>query len=146
MKVILDANVLIGYLLASDDTRTVVRVVEACFAESITLLVPPELLNELTSTVRNSTYLQQRIAPSEVTNLSNALSAIGSMPPPIDAPSQSAEPISRDRNDDCLIAQALLHGVDYIVTGDKDLLVLGQIQHVHILSPSQFWAKLANTQ
>ncbi|MBI1297549.1 putative toxin-antitoxin system toxin component, PIN family [bacterium] len=145
MKVILDANVLISYLLASDDTRTVVRVVEACFAESIPLLVPPELLNELTSTVRNSTYLQQRIYPSEVTNLSNAMSAIGITPPPIDTPLQTSEPTSRDRNDDYLIAQALLHNVGYIVTGDKDLLVLGQVQHVHILSPSQFWATLANT-
>ena len=53
MKVILDANVLISYLLAPDDTRTVVQAVEVCFSEHITLFVPPELIDELKTTLRD---------------------------------------------------------------------------------------------
>jgi predicted nucleic acid-binding protein len=48
-------------------------------------------------------------------------------------------PITRDRNDDYLLAYAQVGAADYLVTGDKDLLALrGQVPGLGIVTPAQF--------
>jgi uncharacterized protein len=143
VKVILDANVLISYLLAPGETRTVVLVVDTGFTEGVDLLVPPELIGEIEASIDRSAYLSSRISPAGVAVLIDALHAIGTVPPPMDAPQE--HPSTRDADDDYLIGQALLHGVDYLITGDKDLLVLGQVENLSILSPAQFWDSVVDT-
>lgn len=49
--------------------------------------------------------------------------------------------ITRDLKDDYLLAYAVVGEADYLVTGDKDLLVLEKIGEVAIVSPADF-AKL----
>jgi predicted nucleic acid-binding protein len=44
----------------------------------------------------------------------------------------------RDRDDDKVLAAAIAGKADLIVTGDEDLLVLGQHHGIRILSPRQF--------
>jgi uncharacterized protein len=143
VKVILDANVLISYLLAPDDTRTVVLVVDAFFTEGVELLVPPELISEIEASIGRSASLSSRISSANVAALIGALHAIGTVPPPMAAPQDY--PSTRDADDDYLIGQALLHGVAYLITGDKDLLVLGQVENLSILSPAQFRDSVAET-
>lgn len=50
--------------------------------------------------------------------------------------------VSRDPEDDMLIACALEVQADCIVTGDQDLLVLGEYQGVEILRPREFLERL----
>lgn len=45
---------------------------------------------------------------------------------------------SRDRDDDHVLATAVAGSADVIVTGDKDLLVLGQHESIAILNPRAF--------
>ncbi len=45
---------------------------------------------------------------------------------------------SRDPNDNRVLEAALAGSADYIVSGDKDLLVLVQFEHIPILSPADF--------
>ena len=47
--------------------------------------------------------------------------------------------VVRDPKDDYLIAHAVMGQADYLVTGDDDLLSLGRIDTIRILSPRQFW-------
>jgi putative PIN family toxin of toxin-antitoxin system len=47
-----------------------------------------------------------------------------------------------DPDDDKFLACALTAQADYIVTGDPDLLILGQHQEVTILKPQEFLTKL----
>jgi putative PIN family toxin of toxin-antitoxin system len=47
--------------------------------------------------------------------------------------------ISRDHDDDHILAAALYGQVDCIITGDKDLLVLKKIESIPILQPADFW-------
>jgi predicted nucleic acid-binding protein len=47
-------------------------------------------------------------------------------------------PTSRDPDDDHVLAAAVAAHADAIVSGDKDLLVLGTFQGILILSPTEF--------
>lgn len=47
--------------------------------------------------------------------------------------------ICRDKDDNNVIALAVSANADFIITGDKDLLVLKKYQSVRIVSPREFW-------
>jgi uncharacterized protein len=48
--------------------------------------------------------------------------------------------VSRDKDDDNVLAAALFVRVDCIVTGDKDLLTIEKYKKVKIISPRDFWS------
>jgi len=139
MKVILDANIYISYLLSRDQQRTIANVVETCFGQEIDLKVPQELFADLRDGVEESKYLKKHISPAELETLITVLTTSGEVLPP----SESAS-ISRDKDDDYLIVQGVLHNVDYIVTGDEDLLTLGHVEGVTMITPAQFLQRIKN--
>ena len=49
------------------------------------------------------------------------------------------ENICRDKDDDEILALAKSISADYIVTGDKDLLVLKNFEFIPIITPRDFW-------
>lgn len=53
---------------------------------------------------------------------------------------------SRDPKDDMLLALSLAGKADYLVTGDKDLLVLRKFGDTQIVTPKQFVRIYANKQ
>ncbi len=56
---------------------------------------------------------------------------------------KSATPVSRDPDDDKVIACAIAARADFIVTGDDDLLVLKQHEGIEIIRVAQALAALA---
>lgn len=46
--------------------------------------------------------------------------------------------VCRDPNDDMVLECALVCNAQYIISGDKDLLVLGSFRGVRIVSPAEF--------
>jgi putative PIN family toxin of toxin-antitoxin system len=48
--------------------------------------------------------------------------------------------VSRDVDDDNVLAAALSEKVDCIVTGDKDLLIIEKYKKIKIISPRDFWS------
>jgi putative PIN family toxin of toxin-antitoxin system len=48
----------------------------------------------------------------------------------------------RDKADLPILGAAVAARVEVLVTGDKELLELGRVEHVAILSPRQFWERL----
>ena len=53
-----------------------------------------------------------------------------------------AEKVSRDIDDDEVLACALAADCEFIVTGDKDLLVLSEYRGIRILNPTDFLAEI----
>ena len=52
---------------------------------------------------------------------------------------------SRDPKDNKFLALAVSGQADYLITGDKDLLVLKSIGAIPIVSPAEFLAKIKET-
>jgi len=48
----------------------------------------------------------------------------------------------QDQDDLPILSAAISAGADVFVTGDKELLAIGRIEKLAILSPRQFWEKL----
>ncbi len=49
------------------------------------------------------------------------------------------ENISRDKNDNQILADAVLNNISIIITGDKDLLDLKSYRGVKIIAPKDYW-------
>lgn len=136
MKVILDANIYISYLLVRHPGRIITDVVEACLANSdIKIIFPQELRAELIETVQRKPYLRTHINPEAMDSLLQSLTSIAFVPTPLG----ELLSLSRDPKDDYLLAHGLLESVDYLVTGDDDLLSLRKIDALNIVSAPSFW-------
>jgi putative PIN family toxin of toxin-antitoxin system len=55
-------------------------------------------------------------------------------------PHKLSSPVSRDPDDDKFLETAVTGQADYIVSGDKDLLDLGEYEGIKILKPAEFLA------
>jgi uncharacterized protein len=59
-------------------------------------------------------------------------------------PGPLSKPISRDPDDDWILATAVVGGCHCLITGDKDLLTLETYEGIPIFRPAAFWAFEAN--
>ena len=101
-----------------------------------TVLLPSELLDEFYRTITTKPYLVDRIDPRQALAFIGTMRDVATLLTPL---SQPAPPVVRDPNDDSLLAHALAAQADYLVTGDADLLALGnEVAPLRILSPADF--------
>jgi putative PIN family toxin of toxin-antitoxin system len=115
VKVVLDANVLVSAVLqAGPSYRIVARWLDAA---DIEVVICPALLAEVED-VLGRPRIQKRVEPELAQLYMATVRRIADVV--ADPTSVVAE--TRDPNDDYLVALAREHGVDWIVTGDKDLL------------------------
>ena len=61
-------------------------------------------------------------------------------------PSQLPGVSIQDKADLTILAAAITAGAQILVTGDKELLDLGRVENLKILSPRQFWEELKAQQ
>ena len=137
MRVVLDANVFISYLLAGrGQSGTIVLIVELALVGRYTLLLPEELLDEIIESVRTKRKLSRLINDQEAKELVRILRATAQILPP---PAPPEAPIVRDAEDDYVYLAARQANADYLVTGDKDLLALADdASPLKIVTPAQF--------
>ena len=131
---------LISYLLLPRAEGVIASIIAAASLGTFTLLLPEELLEELALVTREKPYLASRIRPEQVDTFVQALREIGEPLSPIE---EQLPPVSRDAKDDYLLAAAVISRADFLVTGDKDLLVLGEVERLKILTPTAFATLLA---
>ncbi len=135
MRVLIDTSVFISYLLNPHQESFVQLILDAIIEDRITLLVSEPLLEEIERTVKRKKYLIEAITARELERFLLLLRAISEMIPSIDSPIPT---ITRDVNDDYLIAYAVVGNADYLVSVDKDLLVLGEVGTLKIVHTREF--------
>jgi len=135
VRVLLDANILVSYLLAREASLAV-EIVEAGVAGRDDLLLPEDLVDGLASRVAGKPYLAERIAAEDVREFLGLLAAVAEVLPRIAGPLPA---VTRDPQDDYLIAHALFGRADLLVTGDRDLLTIGRVGDLRIVTPRRFW-------
>ncbi len=139
MRVLLDANILISFLLIPHKRSPIYQVVTAGLRGEFVILLPGPLLEELAKKVHEKKYLADRITPKELQEFVAMLAQLAETIPPITEPIPT---VTRDPKDDYLLAYALVGEADYLVTGDDDLLVLKQVGQVEIVTPREYVAIL----
>ena len=139
MRALVDANVFLSFLLHPRRETAASELVRAALAGRFQLLVPEGLLEEIEVIAPTKPYLADRIPSASLRALFDLLRAEGEMVPPLTRP---IPPVTRDRKDDYLIAHAIAGAADVLVSGDQDLLTLGRIDTLQILSPKDFLAML----
>lgn len=137
---LLDANIIISYLLVPVPGKIPTLIVEAGIAQIYRLLWVQEIGDELVNRIATKPYLSRRIGMAEIERLMALLARTATTVPAI--PPENIPPVSRDPKDDYLLAYAVAAGADFLVTGDDDLLTLGRQGDVEIVSPSAFALRL----
>jgi uncharacterized protein len=135
MRVLLDTNILISYLLTREKAGPIQDIIERAFLGEFTFLVPADLLEELASRVTEKKYLVGRITKEDLDELSTLLKEISELIPKIKTPIPA---VTRDPKDDYLLAYAVVGPADYLVTGDKDLLTLNGVDQTKIVKAREF--------
>ena len=139
LRVLLDANLFISFLLVPSGRSVPVRIVEAAIAGRFALLLTDEILTEIRRKITTKPYLAGRISLADANAVLVALETVGEL---VSATGREVPVIGRDRKDDHVLIGAINGHADFLVSGDKDLLVLGQVDGVQIVSPADFLALL----
>jgi putative PIN family toxin of toxin-antitoxin system len=134
MKVFLDTNVLASAAATRGLCADVLRQVFA----SHQLLISEQVLKELINVLRFKFGVGQELIDDFIWLLQqDTVFAEPAKPPRIEL---------RDKDDLPILAAAIAAGAEVLVTGDKELLDLGHIEGLEIISPRQFWEKLRAQQ
>lgn len=126
MKALLDANVLVSAYGWPGRCR---HLLESCFGIH-PLVYSRELLEETAKNLRDKAHLPESLIEKDIEEIrDNGLSY---------EPSSVDSNACRDPHDLHVLGLAVAANADYIVSGDKDLLILKEFRGVRILSPTDF--------
>jgi len=128
VKILLDTNVLVSAFLSKGGNCHEILDHAASAHE---LCVTPFIKTEFTNVLRNKFHLSETLI-KELLKFTTEFYIQGET-------SRSVSKSCRDSNDDQVLADAVVNGVDAILTGDNDLLVLGSHKGIRILSPKEYW-------
>ncbi len=131
MRIVFDTNVLFSAFIAHG---VCAGLYEECI-ERAEIVVSPVILAELEEKLRTKAGLTGAESREVVRAVRADAAVVKAAPLP--------EPVSRDPDDDIILATALAAGADAIVTGDRDLLVLKRFKGIRILNPRDCLALLA---
>ena len=133
MRAILDTNTLISMILTSHQSPTTMwRLLQHAMSGTFRAVLLEEVEHEFNRVVMTKPYLQRVIGQDRADRFISDLREVADLVPRIELPEWV---FSRDEQDDFLIAYALIFDIDYIVTGDNDLLVLQPMME-RIISPA----------
>lgn len=132
MRVVMDTNLLVSYLVSH--RPPIAEVIDAHLARGdFTLLTAPVLLEELDRVLQYPRLHRYYDAQTRL----RFVALIAALSEIVDLPDEVPR-ICRDPADDWVIACAYAGNADAIVSGDRDLLDLGRVGRIPILSARQF--------
>lgn len=115
IRVVIDANVLVSALVGAGPSS---RIVAAVFtSEQLDAVVCPLLVAEVADVLARP-RIRKRVPVERAEEFLDNVAILFDL---VDDPAD-IEPLLRDPDDDYLVSLARQHDVDWIITGDKDLL------------------------
>lgn len=132
--VILDTNILLSYVVWPG--ATIIKTVEFTFGPKAQLLISHATYDEAQRKLAQF-IARGVVAPERVEVLLAMLNESAEWVPIL----QHVQ-LCRDPKDDKFLSLAMNGQADYIVTGDKDLLVLKKVGRTKIITPQVFMAKM----
>ena len=131
-RVVLDTSVLIHFLIRPGTAiRQIIE--EDWLTGALQVVSAPELLEELKGVLERPA-IQAYIQPQEGQVLIKLLEKRGEF-----LPAMGAVPaFTRDPKDDKFVACAIAGRADFLITLDKDILVLGELGELKIVTPFGF--------
>ncbi len=127
IKVIVDTNIFVSGTLWKGAPH---KVLDLWFEGKFKLVVSVEIVNEYEAVLSKLLNHQQDL----VGRILETVRMYSEYVQPVKLP----KPICRDPNDEIFLEAALAGKVDYIISGDKDLLVLNNIVNLKIINSRQF--------
>ena len=132
MRAVLDTNIFVSAILIKNGNED--RILRAWHHGKFELVLSREILNEIGRTLLYDKLRRLRWATEEEIAMLLQLLAEES----VLVSGKVAARASRDPDDDKFLAAALEGGAKFVVTGDKDLLVLKHYRGVEIIRPAAF--------
>jgi uncharacterized protein len=130
-KVIIDTNLWISFLLTSD-----LSIFDTIFANNqITLIFSVELIEEFVEVTQRNKFRRY----FDLNDVENLLVKVKDYARFISV--KSTVEVCRDEKDNFLLALAVDGKATHLITGDKDLLVLGRYGGTKILTISEYLAE-----
>jgi predicted nucleic acid-binding protein len=125
-------------LAQADPELSMYRLFEAASNQRFDLILPEGVLSGFGHTVRSKPYFAKRLTEHQIVAFERLLRRIGLVFSDLHI---EIERLVRDPKDDYLVASTILAGAQYLVTGDKDLLVLSETLKVpEIVTAADFLA------
>lgn len=131
MQAVFDTNVLVSALFWHGPPHALLEQVRN---GSIALITSPALLVELTEVIGRAKF--DAILTRSNTSRERALAQVRQLAEVVDPPPLT-RPVCRDPDDDAVLALALAAKVDWIASGDDDLLALQTFKGIAIITPAQ---------
>lgn len=136
LRVVLDTNVLLSGIAFPASLPG--KILAAWRHGALEVVLSPFILEELRR-VLPRLNARHGLSATEIDDLVDVLAILAELMDPLPV----TEPALRDTQDQpvlgTLLALIQAQGSGYLITGDKDLLVLAD--HYPILSPAEFWAR-----
>jgi len=126
VRAVFDTNVLIASLISRGFCN---ELLEHCFLNH-TLVTSEFILGEVKEKLVEKFKYSTETAEEAVALFRAGMEIV--------TPVALASQVSRDPDDDNILATAVAGNCDCIITGDKDLLVLKQFEGISVLSPREF--------
>lgn len=139
MRVSIDTNVLVSYLLAPQADSVPRAIVWAALDGIFEATISEKTIQELVHVTQTNTYLVSRIESDHLQELVGLFRALGIVGPVAPHPYMTSV---RDPKDEYLVDHAVAEDVDYLVTGDRDLLELEHDHRFRVVTPAEFLAIL----
>jgi len=127
MKIVIDTNVIVSGIFFNGKPRELLR---ECFNGKYEIICTEEIFREYVETIEKLTERYKQKAREEIIPiLLNNVTIIENV---------YDGKYSRDPDDDKFINCAKSSGAKYVITGDKDLLILEEVEGIKLLTVADF--------
>ena len=126
MRIVIDTNVLISSFIGHGTSH---KVLEHC-VRAHDVITSQFILDELRTKLTGKFKYTSATADVAIALLKPRMKIV--------VPASLPVPVCRDKDDDNILATAVAGQCELIITGDKDLLVLKQLNEIKIIKPAEF--------